>query len=405
MLRFLFDPDLVILTTSFAVLTVIGTCQVLAGWFAVARFAREAGARAIGTMPITVLKPLHGQEPLLEEALSTLFEQEYEPGFQVVFGVGSETDTAIPTVRALQAKYPDKGTELIIDPTRHGANPKVGNLINMLPAARHDILVIADSDVHARTDYLQRLAHALDRPGVGLVTALYTGLPAFSDLAARLGTIQITQVFLPGALMGRALGRHDCLGATMCLRRETLDRIGGLEVLKDHLADDQVLGRRVGAAGLEVALADTVVATTVPERTIAALWRHELRWARTIRALEPAAFALSVLQYPIFMAVLTVLISGFALWSLALFVLVWAIRALAVTFIDRALEPVLGGLAFRCPVWLLPMRDLLSAAEWAAGLAGRRVDWRSETLRADTPSRRAAPAPSVSAPTKGSLVR
>jgi ceramide glucosyltransferase len=371
-----------------AALSVIGTAQVLAGWIAVVAFTRRMDDEPGGCMPITVFKPLHGAEPLLEAALSTLCEQHYEPGFQIVYGVHAATDKAVPVVRALQAKYPDCDMELVINAAQHGANPKVSSLINMLPSARHDILVIADSDVHARPDYLRHLAHALDRPGVGLVTTLYTGLPAFGALASRLGATQITHGLLPGALLGRAFGRRDCLGATMCLRRDTLNRIGGFAMLRDHLADDQVLGRRVSAEGLDVALAGTVVATTVPERTLAALWRHELRWARTIRTLEPAGFAASVLQYPLVFAGLTVLAASFAIWACVLFAAVWLVRAISVAGIDHALgRRMLGGLAFRGPLWLLPLRDLLSAAEWVASHAGRRVDWRGQTLQADTPPR------------------
>ncbi len=338
-------------------------------------------------MPITVLKPLHGAEPMLEAALSTLCEQQYQAGFQIVFGVHSADDKAIPVVRAVQARFPDSEMELVVNAAQHGANPKVSSLINMLPLARHDILVIADSDVHAQRDYLQHLAQALDQPGVGLVTTLYTGLPAFGAVATYLGATQITHGFLPGALLGRAFGRRDCLGATMCLRRDTLSRIGGFAMLRDHLADDQVLGRRVSAEGLDVALAGTVVATTVPERTLGALWRHELRWARTIRTLEPAGFAASVLQYPLLLAGLTVLAAGFAIWACVLFVLIWFARAVTVIGIDRALAGPLGGLAIRGPLWLLPLRDLLSAAEWVASHAGRQVDWRGQTLQADTPPR------------------
>jgi ceramide glucosyltransferase len=134
-------------------------------------------------------------------------------------------------------------------------------------------------------------------------------------------------------------------------------------------------------------LADSVVATTVPERSIAQLWRHELRWARTIRTLEPAAFAASVLQYPLFLAFLTLLAAGLAFWAWLLILAAWAVRALAATGIDRALGRPPGGLAFGCPVWLLPVRDLLSAAEWVVSHAGRRVDWRGQTLEADTPPR------------------
>lgn len=376
-----------ILAASLAALTVVGMLQALAGWIAVAKFARRTDNPTAASRPITVLKPLHGAEPLLEAALTTLCEQDYRSGFQIVFGVTDANDMAIPLVRALQARYPDCPMELVIDTTRHGANPKVSSLINMLPAARHDILVIADSDVHARPDYLRHLADTLERPGVGLVTTLYTGLPAFDAVANLLGATQITFGFLPGALLARALGRRDCLGATMCLSRETLTRLGGFAVLRNHLADDQVLGRRVRALGLDVALANAVVATTVPEQTLTALWRHELRWARTIRTLEPAAFAASVLQYPICLAILTVLVSGFALWTWALLAIVWAVRAVAVIGIDSALRRKLDGLAFRGPLWLLPLRDLLSVAEWIASHAGRQVDWRGQSLQADTPPR------------------
>ncbi len=384
-----------VLTGVLAGLTVVGALQVLAGWVATVCFARR-GTGAMGPEPaadpsgpgsITILKPLHGQEPLLAEALATLCEQDYPPGLQIVFGVNAEADAAVAVVRMLQARYPARDIVLVVDPTRHGANPKVGNLINMLPAARHDILVIADSDVHVRGDYLRCLAGALTRQGVGLVTTLYTGLPAFRTSASFLGATQITHGFLPGVLLARALGRRDCLGATMCLRRDTLTRIGGFEALKDHLADDNVLGRRVRTAGLDVALAWTVVATTVPERTIAALWRHELRWARTIRTLEPVSFAAALLQYPLFFAGLALVASGGAVWVWALSLGVLLVRALAASGIDRALRGMIGGLAFRGPLWLLPLRDLLSAAEWLASYAGRRVDWRGLTLQADTPPR------------------
>jgi len=393
------------LTGTFAALAVIGSAQVLAGWIATIRFARPTGIEPVGMAPMTILKPLRGQEPLLLEALATLCEQDYPPGIQIVCGVQDAADTAVPVVRALQARYPDRDIALVVDATRHGTNPKIGNLINMLPAARYDLLVMADSDVHVRSDYCRRLADALARPGVGLVTTLYTGLPAFQTLAGLLGATQLTHCFLPGALLGRALGRRDCLGATMCLSRETLSRVGGLEALRDHLADDNVLGRRVQAEGLDVVLAHTVVATTVPEREIASIWRHEMRWARTIRAIEPAGFAATVSQYPLFWSLLTLIASGGALWTWTLFVFVWAIRALAVMGIDRALHGMLGGLAFRSPVWLLPLRDLMSVAEWIVSHTGRRVDWRGQTLEADAPYRLTPAGHAPRGHTKGSHAR
>jgi ceramide glucosyltransferase len=407
-----------------AVLAGIGLIEALVVSWLVAFFARRAAVAALsGTAgspfsrpAVTVLKPLHGDEPMLEEALTTLCRQAY-PHFQIVFGVQDAADPAIAVVRRLQARFPDLDIELTIDPTTHGRNRKVGNLINMMAMARHEVLVIADADVHVRRDYLDRLVAALQQPGVGLVTTLYAGLAAHAPLGtpgdgrgvpaplpARLGATHITHGFLPGAVLARALGRQDCLGATMCLRRLDLEAIGGLHALVDHLADDNVLGRRIASLGLSVALADTVSLTTVPEATLRALFRHELRWARTIRALEPAGYAASVLQYPLAWALLTILLTGGALWSVGFFAIAWVLRAIAGLGVDHALAPLwtqncegehresgergsddVAALAFSCPVWLLPLRDVLSVAVMLASYGGRQVDWRGHGLHADTP--------------------
>lgn len=381
-----------------ALFCLIGLAQALAGAALVARFRAGAAREARGSArpAITVLKPLHGDEPLLEQALASLCVQNY-PDYQVVFGVHEPADQALAAVRRVEARFPTTDIAVVCNPTSHGANAKVGNLINMLPAAKHEVLAIADSDLHVAPDYLARLADALAEPGTGLVTTIYAGLPATGRLAARLAAMQITHIFLPGALLARATGRQDCLGATMVLRRDTLARIGGFQALVDHLADDQVLGRRVQALGLTVRLAHAVPATTVPETTITAVWRHELRWARTIRALVPGPFAASILQYPLFWALLAIPLSLGAAWSCGLFLLAWVVRSGAALWVDRALEPSLAGipddphaasgLAFACPVWLFPLRDLTSVAVMVASYAGRRVEWRGHIMTADTPGR------------------
>jgi ceramide glucosyltransferase len=158
-----------------------------------------------------------------------------------------------------------------------------------------------------------------------------------------------------------------------------------LRALVDHLADDNALGRLVRGLGLGVRLAGTVPATTVPETTLRALLRHELRWARTIRALAPAPFAASVLQYPLFWAAFAVAASGGALWAVALFIAAWLVRAVLARGIDRSLTPLLPGVAFAAPVWLLPLRELMSVVVLAGGFTGSRVDWRGHALNADGP--------------------
>ncbi len=384
-----------------------GLAQAAAGWWTARRFAAAAPLPGGPRPPMTVLKPLHGDEPMLEAALASICTQDY-PCYQLVCGVQDPADPAIAVVRRLQARFPGCDIALVIDRAQHGENRKIGNLMNMLPAARYDVLVIADSDVHALPDYLACLADTLALPGSGLVTTVYSGLPANRSLAARLGATAITHTFLPGALLARALGRQDCLGATMALRRQTLAAIGGFAALVQHLADDNVLGRLVREHGLAVRLAHTVCATTVPETGLSSLFQHELRWARTIQALVPAEYAASLIQHPLAWAALAVLLSGGAPWALAGFSLVWAGRAAAARGLQARLGLVRCGLATPAPIWLLPLRDLLSMAVFAASYVSDRVEWRGQVLHTaldmaeyDATSEGAAPRPATGYATFG----
>ncbi len=364
-------------------LAIIGLAEVLAGYFLVRRFARRRlgppGPRPNARPPFSVLKPLAGDEPLLEEALASLCEQDY-PGFQIVLGATDAGDSALPVARRIAARFPGADIAVVAGGASSSPNRKIGNLISMLPAAKYDHLVIADADVHAPAGYLDALAAALEAPSTGLVTTLYTGLPGVPGWPARLGASQITHGFLPDALIARALGRQDALGATLALTRETLARSGGFSALQSELADDAVLGRRVLALGLAVSLAATVPATTVPEQTFSALFRHEVRWGRTIRLLAPAGFALSALRYPLAIALAALAASAAAPWSIGLFLIAWATRAAIARGIDRAL-----GLVPVLPVWLVPLRDLYSFAVLLVSYAGRRVEWRGLMLRAGRP--------------------
>ncbi len=370
-------------TTLLAVLaalaTLAGLLQAVVGWWAVRRFSRADREPGLWRPPVTILKPLHGDEPLLEQALATFCSQDY-PAFQIVFGLQDAADPALQVIRRLRARFPAIDVDVVIDSAQHGVNRKVSNLINMYPRAKHDLIVMADSDIHATPDYLHQLVTALGRSGVGLSTTLYAGFGASATLAAWLGAGQINHSFLPGALLARTLGRRDCLGATMALRRSMLERIGGLHALVHHLADDAVLGRLVTGQGETVALANTVPATTVPEMQISQLFAHELRWGRTIQSLAPVGFALSAVQYPLFWAAASVVLSGFHPFAAVLFGAAWLVRAGAMIGIDRTL-----GLATALPIWLLPLRDLLSVAVILASYGGRRVEWRGHVLHISPP--------------------
>lgn len=354
-----------------------GVAQLLLGMRLIERLVAAPPPVPSARPPVSVLKPLCGVDPLTELALESFFLIDY-PDYQLVFGVQSETDPVLEVLAKLRARYPEREVAVVVDATLHGGNRKVSNLINMLPEAKHELLVISDADIHVPVYFLDRVVAALEQPNVGLVTTLYTGLPGTPGLPALLGASQINYTFLPGALLARQLGRQDCLGVTMALSKAVLAEIGGLEAVSNNLADDQVLGRLVLARGYKLALAQVVPATTIPEADFVSLFRHELRWARTIRALVPVPYAASVLQFSLFWAALTVLLAGGAVWSWALFVFVLATRYTASRKIDAELRLPKSGEA-----WLLVLRDVCSTIIYIASFTGSQVDWRGQVMHAD----------------------
>jgi len=374
-------------------LACLGLLQCFAGWIAARRFAASPGPQLQRHPPITILRPLCGDEPLLEEALVSCCRQAY-PAFQIVFGVQNPSDAALAVVERVKARFPDSDIAVVVDSTLHGQNRKIGNLINMLPSARHQILVISDSDLQLSPDYLERLLVELEKPGTGLVTALYAGFPPPEQgWLLRLGATQINHTFLPGVLVSRMLGRQDNLGSTVMLRRDTLEQAGGLGALAHVLAEDNVLGMSVRDLGLKVGLADTVTLATVPESSFRALWLHELRWTRTIRAVAPISLIASTIQYPLFWAAITVVLGGGALWSIALFIACWMVRAISAREIDRALRHRTGRSQVCVPAWLLPLRDMLSVAEIGASFWIDNVVWRGHSLDATVAAPRAPSVP------------
>jgi ceramide glucosyltransferase len=359
------------------------------GLLAVRRFAEsarseapEGGELSPSLPPVTILKPLCGDEPLLEQALESCFLQDY-PEFQIVFGVHDAGDPALAAVERLRLRFPERDVQVVTDSTIHGANRKLSNLINMLRFAKHEILLISDSDLHPRRDYLRKLVAALGRPGTGMATSLYFGRsPTAEGWIRALGASQINYTFLPGVLLSRAMGRQDCLGSTAMFRRETLDRIGGFLPLAHVLAEDNLLGQRIRDLGLSISLADVVPTATVPEASLDAMWRHELRWTRTIRELAPALLCASTLQYPLFWAGLAVILAGGAPWSVAIFLACWIVRAACARGVDVALRRHLALPAVATPFWLFPVRDWLSVVESAASFLINEVTWRGHKLAA-----------------------
>jgi ceramide glucosyltransferase len=350
----------------------------VAGWVCLAgqvwaalRFARRPLPRAAEQPPISVLKPLHGAEPGLYENLRSFVEQDYTT-VQIVLGVSDAEDGAIEAARTLLRDCPGGNVVLVIDRRVRGSNQKVSNLENMLPAAEHDILVLADSDMRVNHRYLAAVAAPLDDPGAGVVTCLYKGAST-GGLWSDLGALQINFGFLANALFADSLDLGGgCFGATIVLRRATLGRIGGFARLRNELADDRRIGDAVREQGLAVVLSRYLVEARVYEPSFAALWRHELRWARTVRRLSPAGFAGSVATHPLAIALLAVAGTGFGVTACLLFGITCLLRWTSAGMMARAL-----GLATD-RLWLLPLRDVLSFAVFVASFFGRRVIWRDQ---------------------------
>ena len=356
----------------------IGVIQQYFGVLLIQRFCAAPAPVLKEHPPVSLLKPLCGVEPLTELALESFFLIEY-PVYQLVFGVQDKQDPVLEIVARLCARYPQRDVAVVVDSALHGTNRKISNLINMYPAATYETLVMSDADIHVPPYFLNRVVAALGEPGVGLVTTLYTALPGTPHLATLMGANQINYTFLPGALLARKLGRQDCLGVTMALTKTVLAEIGGLAAVSNHLADDQVLGRLVRAKGHELTLAPVIPATTVPEKDFRALFKHELRWARTIRALVPIPYAASVLQISLFWALLAVVFSGFSFWAGGLILFVLLTRYIAARRIDALL-----GLAKAGDAWLFLVRDFCSAIIYLVSYGGDTVDWRGRLMRADS---------------------
>lgn len=337
----------------------------------VLRFGRGArpAAGAEAAPPVTILKPLHGAEPGLAENLATFLLQDYPAPVQVIFGVQRPHDPAVAVVRGLQAAFPDRDIDLVIDGRAHGTNRKVSNLANMAERARHPVIVMADSDMRVGPDYLAGLWSALSADGVGAVTCLYHGIPD-GGVWARLMALGIDVHFLPGVAMGVGLGiGHPCMGSTVALRRETLDRIGGFRAIADELADDHALGAAVRRLGLEVAVTRFTVGHVCSVASLTDLADQELRWVRTIRQIEPGGHAGAVVTHPLAFA-----LAAFAAHPGSLPAATVAAVVLARIGLCLAVERAFGLKAHR--YWLLPARDILSFAVYAASFFGRGVSWR-----------------------------
>ena len=331
-------------------------------------FRRDCGPAMRGKRPgASILKPIHGADPALRAAIKshTLLEGEFE----LLCGVRSG-DTA----GNLIAEFPGVRTVACTTQTPNG---KVGSLIDLTRAARYPLLIVNDADIRVEPDYISHVVPPLADPKIGLVTCLYR--PEGDTFAARFEGLGVATDFTPSALVARLVGVDEfALGSTMAFRRTDLDRIGGFEAIADYLADDYQLGHRIHALGLKCVLSDTIVTTRL-SGTWSDVWRHQIRWARTVRVSKFWGYIGIPVTFATVWAAVAAGTGHFAIASVLL-----ALRMITAT--------AAGWFVLRSPdvlrLWpLIPLRDLFGAAIWAVGLIGRTVSWRGRILALDSEGR------------------
>jgi ceramide glucosyltransferase len=331
--------------------------------------------------PVTILKPLCGDEPGLYEHLRSFCRQQYSQ-YQVVFGTLDATDPALAVVARLVREFPELSIDVVVNPLRHGNNNKSSNLINMLVQARHPVLVISDSDISVDPDYLATVTAPLQDASIGLVTCLSYDSPT-PGLWSRLSAMYVNEWYFPSVMLAWLFGYQEyASGQTLCLRRSTLEAVGGLSAFADHLADDYQLGQLIRAHGLRIVLSPYEVQAGHYEPDLASLTRHEVRWMRTLHIVRPWSFRMIFLTFSMVLALIGIALTTQAPWHAAAWTLfgVTAAARCGLHIVHRLhrVRPLLQD------ILLVPIRDVLLCWLWGQTLFSRRVTWRGTRFDVDT---------------------
>jgi ceramide glucosyltransferase len=326
--------------------------------------------------PMSLLKPLCGAEPELEQCIESFFKQDY-PKYEILFAVRDSSDPAVGVVNHLRGRYPNIPVTLIYTGEPTYVNPQVYSLHLMAEAARHSILVTTDSDTSVAPDYLRTLAREFASPKVGVVTNLYRGVCG-TDLWSKLEALGMSTEFMAGVVVAEQLeGMKFALGPSMSVRAECLNAVGKFSGMKDYLADDFILGSWADRAGWRVVLSKHVINHHASSAGFITTFKHRLRWNRSARYSRPAGYFGQGFTYGWVWALLLFLISP-ALWSLGLLALALFFRGWQAIQVGATL---LNDRSSLSNIWLVPFQDLISFSSWVGGFLGKEIVWRSERYR------------------------
>ncbi|MGC2193185.1 MAG: bacteriohopanetetrol glucosamine biosynthesis glycosyltransferase HpnI [Terriglobales bacterium] len=330
---------------------------------------------AEGPPPVSILKPLKGEDPDIYQSFRSHCLQDY-PQYEIIFGVSDADDPATRAVERLRQEFPQCAIQLLVCSQTLGANTKVSNLAQMVKAARYDHLIVSDSDIRVGPDYLRKIVAPLADAKVGMVTCLYRGI-ASPTLGSKLESLGISTDFAAGVLVARYIegGVRFALGSTMAFRRRDLEAIGGFESFVDYLADDYELGKRIAALGFEVRLSEVVVETFLPAYDLRQFFEHQLRWARGVRDSRRGGYLGLLFTFGWPWALLALLLSRGAPWAWELAGLAVVLRLLVAWTVGVG---VLRDSRLARLLPLLPLRDLMAVAIWFASFASNTVAWRGD---------------------------
>jgi ceramide glucosyltransferase len=346
----------------------------LAAIFAASRFYRKTPARKGFAPPISILKPIRGLDRETYDNYASFCRQEY-PEFEILFCVTDDTDAAIPVIEKLIRDFPERSIRLLIGSEPQGVSDKVNKMCRMVREARHDILLVSDSDVRVESDFLRAVAEPFADSRVGGVTCLYKGLTD-NSLATQIEALGNSADFAPGVLVAWMLSGLDfMLGAVMVTTKTALAAIGGFEAIADHLSDDYELGNRIAAGGHRVELSRETVSVVYPRQNFADAFRHQLRWNLTIRCSRPGGH-------------LGLLFTQGLPWALAAAFLAPSAAVTAaylggylVLRMTMAWRIGLAGMhdeLLRRKMWMLPLRDAFAFVVWVLSFFPQRIHWRGQ---------------------------
>ena len=343
-----------------------------------ARSRRAAGESGDASLPpISVLKPVHGDEPYLSSSLESFFQQRYDR-YELIFGARSADDPALAVVETLRRRYPHVPTRIVLTGPPIYANAKISALEPMIEAAAHSFLLIADSDTRVGPHCLREVIAPLSDPRVGLVTCLYRGV-SIGGLSSRLEALGMSVEMPSGVLVANLLeGMRFALGPTMATRKDVLNQLGGIGTLGEYLADDYMLGRLIWQSGHEVVLSRHVVDHIIVNQRWRASLQHQVRWMRSTRFSRPLGHLGTGLTFAMPFGALAAIAAVLAdRVGLGLIFIAWA-------YASRVAQSVIVGFATlgdqqalsNC--WLYPLRDLVGFAHWCVSYAGTSIVWRGE---------------------------